>query len=40
MARISNIDIEKFLKNDSNDDLNQNFMGVYSSNTITRHMNF
>ena len=40
MSGISNIDIEKFFKNDTNDNLKQNFMGVYSSNLITRYINF
>ena len=33
---ISNIDIETFFENKTNDDLKKNFMGVYSSNSITK----
>ena len=40
MVGISNIDIETFFKNDPNDGLKQNFVGVYSSNSITRYINF
>ena len=40
MAGISNIDIEKYFKNDPNNDLKQNFTGLYSSNSITRYINF
>ena len=37
---ISNIDIEKFFSNEGNDDLKKNYMGVYSSNNLTRYINF
>ena len=33
---ISNIDIEKFFSNEKNDDLKNIYMGVYSSNNLTR----
>ena len=38
--RISNVDIENFFENEKNDDLKINFMGVYSSNSITKYINF
>ena len=37
---ITNIDIEKFFENETNDDLKKNFMGVYSSDSITKYINF
>ena len=37
---ISNIDIEKFCDNETNDDLKRNFIGVYSSDSITKYKNF
>ena len=37
---ISNADIENFFKNEKNDDLKKNFMGVYFSNSITKYVNF
>ena len=33
---ITNIGIEKFFDNEMNDDLKRNFMGVYSSGSITK----
>ena len=38
--RISNVDIENFFEYEKNDDLKKNFMGVYSSNSITKYINF
>ena len=32
---ITNIEIENFLDNETNNDLKRNFMGVYSSDSIT-----
>ena len=37
---ISNVDIENFFENEKSDDVKKNFMGVYSSNSITKYMNF
>ena len=37
---ISNIDIKNFFSNEENDDLKKNYMGVYSSNNLTRYINF
>ena len=37
---ISNADVENFFENEKNDDLKKNFMGVYSSNSITKYINF
>ena len=37
---ISNTEIEKFFDNAMNDDLKRNFMGVYSSDSITKNINF
>ena len=39
MAGISNIAIDKFFKNE-NEDIKKNFIGVYSSNSITRYINY
>ena len=39
MAGISNITIEKNFENE-NDDLKKNFIGIYSSNSITRFINY
>ena len=39
MAGISNITMEKIFKN-KNDDLKKDFIGVYSSNSITRFINY
>ena len=36
---ITNIDIEKFFDNETNDDLKKKFMGVYSSDSITKYIN-
>ena len=37
---ITNIEIQKFFKNEMNDDLKRTFMGVYSSDSITKYINF
>ena len=37
---INNINIEKFFDNETNDDLKRNFMGVYSSDSITKCIKF
>ena len=37
---ISNVDIEKFFENKMSDNLKKIFMGVYSSNSITKYINF
>ena len=37
---ITNIDIEKFFDNETNNDLKRNFMGVYSSDSIAKYINF
>ena len=36
---ITNIDIEKFFDNETNDDFKKSFMGVYSSDSITKYIN-
>ena len=36
----TNIDIEKFFDNETNDDLKRNFMGVYLSDSITKYLDF
>ena len=38
--RVSNVDTENFFEYEKNDDLKKNFMGVYSSNSITKYINF
>ena len=40
MAGISHIDIEKYFKNESNEDMKRNFKGLISSNSLTRFINF
>ena len=40
MAGISHIDIEKYFKNESNEDMKRNFEGVILSNSLTRFINF
>ena len=40
MAGISNLEIEKFFHNETNDDFKENFVGVHSSNSITRFINY
>ena len=41
MAGISNIDIEKFMKNETNEDIKKkNFKGVFSSGSLTKFVNF
>ena len=39
MAGTSNVVIEKFFENE-NEDIKKNFIGVYSSNSITRYINY
>ena len=40
MAIIPNKDIEKLFENEKNDDIKQNFISIYSSNLITRFINY
>ena len=35
---VTNIDIEKFFAKETNDDLKRDFMGVYSSDSITKYI--
>ena len=37
---ITNIEIEIFLNDETNEDLQRKFMGVYSSDLITKYINF
>ena len=37
---ITNIEIEKLFDDETNEDLKRNFMGVYSSDSITKYINF
>ena len=37
---ITSIEIEKFFDDEMNDDLKRNFMGVYSSDSITKYIKF
>ena len=37
---VSNVDIENFFENEKSDDLKKNLMGVYSSNSISKYVNF
>ena len=37
---ITNIEIEKFFDDETNNDLIINFMGIYSSDSITKYINF
>ena len=37
---ITNIEIEKFFNDETNEDLKRNFMAVYSSDSITKYINF
>ena len=37
---VTNIEIEKFFDDETNEDLKRNFMGVYSSDSITKYINF
>ena len=39
MAGTSNVAIEKFFENE-NEDIKKNFIGVCSSNSITRYINY
>ena len=38
--RITNIEIEKFFDDETNEDLKRDVMGVYSSDSITKYINF
>ena len=40
MAGISNIYIEKFIKNETNEDIKKYFKGVYSSDSLIKYVNF
>ena len=40
MMNISNITIEKFINESEDDDLKNNFVGVFSSNQLFRFTNF
>ena len=40
MTGISNINIEKFMKNETNEDLEKNFKTVMSSDSLTKFVNF
>ena len=40
MAGISNIDIEKYFKNESNEDMKRNFKGLILSDSLTQFINF
>ena len=40
MAGIPNVEIEKFFHYEINDDFKENFVGVHSSNSITRFTNY
>ena len=40
MAGISKVEIEKFFHNETNEDFKENFLGVHSSNSITRFTNY
>ena len=40
MAGISNTDIEKVMKNETNEDLKKNFKTVMSSDSLTKFVNF
>ena len=37
---ITNIKIKKFFNDEMNEDLKRNFIGVYSSDSITKYINF
>ena len=37
---ISNLEIENFFENEENQDLKNNYMGVYSIDSIARYINF
>ena len=40
MAGLSNVDIEKYFENESNQDLKRNVKSVISSNSMTKFINF
>ena len=37
---IANLEIDKFFENDENQDLKNNYMAVYSIDSITKYINF
>ena len=37
---IANLEINKFFENDENQDLKNNYMAVYSIDSITKYINF
>ena len=37
---ITNLEINKFFENEENQDIKNNYMGVYSIDSITRYINF
>ena len=37
---ITNLEINKFFENEENQDIKNNYMGVYSMDSITRYINF
>ena len=37
---ISNFDTENYFKNQQNEDIQKNYMGVYSMDSITKYINF
>ena len=37
---ITNLEINKFFENEENQDIKNNYMGVYSTDSITRYINF
>ena len=37
---ITNLEIHKFFENEENQDMKNNYMGVYSMDSITRYINF
>ena len=38
--RLSNYQIDKFFKEEENDDLKKSYMGTYSIDSITKYINF
>ena len=37
---ISNVEIENYFKNEQNQDIQKNYMGVYSMDSIMKYINF
>ena len=37
---MTNLEINKFFENEENQDIKNNYMGVYSTDSITRYINF